>query len=69
VHDKKGILTPQVFKRQFPSQNCDAYASRIQSYCDDDDIYCDSGRNRPVHHGYVDEYSEAALRFILQKLA
>ncbi|GAA3265265.1 cutinase family protein [Dactylosporangium vinaceum] len=44
------------------------YASRIQSYCDSDDRFCDHGTSSQVHITYLDRYQNAAASFVLQKI-
>ncbi len=56
-------LFKQIIPRFLPSQNCDTYASRIQSYCDFDDFFCDSGTSLPVHESYA-KYLEDARIFV-----
>jgi len=50
-------------------QQCTAYGSRIQSYCDAADPYCSNGNNANSHQGYGQEYGQAALKFINSKLS
>ena len=65
VHGDHGLrrLFQQIIPRFLPSQNCDAYASRIQSYCDFDDFFCDSGTSLDVHESYA-KYVGDARTFI-----
>ncbi|GKT54540.1 acetylxylan esterase 2 [Colletotrichum tofieldiae] len=51
----------------FPRENitaCEAYASKIESYCDTGDIYCDIGNNTSVHGSYFGNYTDDAVEFI-----
>ncbi|WQF77343.1 Putative cutinase/acetylxylan esterase, alpha/Beta hydrolase [Colletotrichum destructivum] len=51
----------------FPRENvtaCEAYASKIESYCDTGDIYCDVGNNTSVHGSYFANYTDDAVEFI-----
>ncbi|KAI6374790.1 hypothetical protein MCOR25_003054 [Pyricularia grisea] len=54
----------------FPRKNvagCGDMASRMVSYCDEDDLFCDSGKSLDVHVLYVQRYGDAAVKFILDK--
>ncbi|EOD45287.1 Acetyl xylan esterase [Neofusicoccum parvum] len=51
------------------TQQCTAYASIIQSYCDQADPYCSNGNDASVHQGYGSEYGQAALKFVNSKLS
>ena len=44
------------------------YASKIQSYCDRFDQFCDSGFSLQVHLTYLDRYQDAAATFVLGKI-
>ncbi|GAA5198416.1 hypothetical protein GCM10023322_71770 [Rugosimonospora acidiphila] len=44
------------------------YASRIHSYCDSGDTFCDSGLNTVVHLTYLDRYQSAATQFVLGRI-
>ncbi|KAF3918785.1 hypothetical protein AA313_de0207536 [Arthrobotrys entomopaga] len=58
---KKGI---------FPRQDtaaCDPYASRIHTWCDTGDIYCDGGNMTAVHSSYFANYTSMAVDFILNQ--
>ncbi|KAM0512966.1 hypothetical protein ACHAPE_008326 [Trichoderma viride] len=46
---------------------CKSYASRIISYCDTGDIYCDSGSNATVHHLYIDRYGSDIVDFVVNQ--
>ncbi|KAJ0162405.1 Acetylxylan esterase 2 [Colletotrichum tanaceti] len=51
----------------FPRENttaCEAYASKIESYCDTGDIYCDLGNDTRVHGSYFATYTDDAVDFI-----
>jgi hypothetical protein len=48
-----------------PVLSLNAYADRIQSYCDDGDPYCDRGSQPVVHLGYFQRYDTAATQFVL----
>ncbi|GKT48266.1 acetylxylan esterase 2 [Colletotrichum spaethianum] len=52
----------------FPRENitaCKAYASKIESFCDTGDIYCDDGNNTGVHGSYFVNYTDDAVEFIV----
>lgn len=51
----------QIIPRFLPYQNCDIYASRIQSFCDFDDFFCDSGTSLPVHESYAKYLGDARV--------
>ncbi|KAK1245470.1 hypothetical protein MKX08_005099 [Trichoderma sp. CBMAI-0020] len=46
---------------------CKSYASRIISYCDTGDIYCDGGSNATVHHLYIDRYGSDIVDFVVSQ--
>ncbi|PON25811.1 hypothetical protein TGAM01_v205248 [Trichoderma gamsii] len=46
---------------------CKSYASRIISYCDTGDVYCDSGNNVTVHHLYIDRYGSEIVDFVVSQ--
>lgn len=56
-----------VFPRE-ADQSLSHYASRIQSYCDSGDTFCDSGLDTAVHLTYTVRYNDAAARFALSKI-
>lgn len=43
-------------------------ATKLQSYCDANDLYCASGSSLAVHLGYVSEYGSAAVSFVVKAL-
>lgn len=43
--------------------------SRMVSYCDEDDLFCDSGKSLDIHVTYVQRYGAAAAKFILDQAA
>lgn len=54
----------------FPRQNnsaCDPYSSKMRSWCDTGDIYCDSGNNTKTHGTYFANYTMDAVNFIIEK--
>lgn len=42
-------------------------ADRIQSYCDHNDIACDSGDSSDIHHSYVQKHTRQAAKFVVEK--
>lgn len=40
----------------------------IQSYCDADDLFCDSGNSLPVHRSYLRKYRDDATRFVVNAI-
>lgn len=62
------FLVHQIFNRTDASLSvCKSYASRIISYCDTGDIYCDSGSNATVHHLYIDRYGNDIVDFVVSQ--
>lgn len=61
-------VNDQIFNRTDASLSvCKSYASRIISYCDTGDIYCDSGSNATVHHLYIDRYGNDIVDFVVSQ--
>ncbi|KAK2774826.1 acetyl xylanesterase [Colletotrichum kahawae] len=55
----------------FPRQDnaaCGAVASKMTSFCDTGDPFCDSGANLQVHLGYVTRNGDDAVKFIVDKV-
>jgi acetylxylan esterase len=50
------------------NQSLNAFASKIQSYCDTGDPFCAGGANLAVHLNYTNKYNSAAESFILGKI-
>ncbi|KAK4200097.1 cutinase-domain-containing protein [Triangularia verruculosa] len=46
---------------------CEPYAARIQSWCDEGDVYCDLGNDRAVHGSYFSNYTQEAAQFVKEK--
>lgn len=44
------------------------FASKIRSYCDTGDPFCDSGRTMSVHFTYLLKYSNNATRFVVNAI-
>jgi hypothetical protein len=44
------------------------YASRITSYCDSGDTFCDSGNSVQVHLTYLNRYQDAASQLVLVRI-
>ncbi|OLN88112.1 Acetylxylan esterase 1 [Colletotrichum chlorophyti] len=54
----------------FPRENitaCEPYASKIESWCDTGDIYCDVGNNTSVHGSYFANYTDDAVEFVVSQ--
>ncbi|KAI8242314.1 hypothetical protein K4K57_006638 [Colletotrichum sp. SAR 10_99] len=52
----------------FPRDNttaCQQYASKIASWCDTGDVYCDIGNNTKVHGSYFANYTDDAVEFVV----
>jgi hypothetical protein len=49
-------------------QSLDAFADKTQSYCDEGDLFCASGRSIATHLGYTQKYNEQAADFVLQQI-
>lgn len=56
-----------VFPRR-AARSLDAFAARIQSYCDTGDNFCAGGTSLAVHLGYTRKYNGAAEKFVLAKI-
>lgn len=57
---------PQVFPRTNTAA-CDAVKSRMVSFCNANDTFCDSGNSLEVHLSYVQDNGTAAVDFVVQK--
>ncbi|KAH6656132.1 cutinase [Truncatella angustata] len=56
---------------RFPRQDvaaCGAVTSRIASFCNTDDTFCDSGNNLQVHLSYIQTNGPDASKFIISKV-
>ncbi|KHN98641.1 Cutinase [Metarhizium album ARSEF 1941] len=49
------------------SANCEKYASKMASWCDTGDVYCDLGDDRAVHGQYIEKYGREIIQFIVDK--
>ncbi|PHH70021.1 hypothetical protein CDD82_7388 [Ophiocordyceps australis] len=68
TYDRGTSTNDGIFSRDSKSISvCNQYSSRIVSYCDSGDVYCDSGNSNAVHHGYLANYTDAAVDFILDR--
>ncbi|KAK1466154.1 cutinase [Colletotrichum tamarilloi] len=47
---------------------CDAVSSKMASFCNSGDPFCDSGANIQVHLSYVQSDGDAATKFIMSKV-
>ena len=54
----------QIFVRRNP-EDCKPYVSKMRSWCDTGDIYCDSGNDEKVHVSYTDRYTDDATEFVV----
>ncbi len=43
-------------------------AAKIETFCDTDDLYCDSGTSLTVHQTYLARYQQTALDFVLGRV-
>jgi acetylxylan esterase len=57
----------QIFPRQHFAA-CGHLGEQWQSYCDDNDVFCDRGDSIPVHLGYVERYRDQIVEFIAKKV-
>jgi len=64
----KGNAKKQGIIPHTTSQSCRAFASRIVSYCDTGDPFCDSGNNMGAHMGVVTQHYSEAKDFIIKKI-
>lgn len=53
-----------IFVRRNP-EDCEPYVSKMRSWCDTGDIYCDSGDDEEVHVSYVEKYADDATEFVV----
>ncbi|TDZ41462.1 Acetylxylan esterase 2 [Colletotrichum trifolii] len=61
----KGTATNNGVFPRGDSAACGALASRMASFCDSGDTFCDSGNSLQVHMGYVRRSGDAAASFIV----
>ncbi|KAL6808864.1 carbohydrate esterase family 5 protein [Trichoderma sp. SZMC 28013] len=68
TYDRGTSVKDGLFNRSSASvDQCKKYASRIISYCDKGDIYCDAGTNATVHHLYIDRYGDEIVDFVVSQ--
>ncbi|KAL7963774.1 carbohydrate esterase family 5 protein [Trichoderma compactum] len=68
TYDRGTSVKDGLFDRSAASvDQCKKYASRIISYCDKGDIYCDAGTNATVHHLYIDRYGDEIVDFVVSQ--
>ncbi|KAL7912617.1 carbohydrate esterase family 5 protein [Trichoderma velutinum] len=68
TYDRGTSVKDGLFNRSSASvDQCKKYASRIISYCDKGDIYCDAGTNLTVHHLYIDRYGDEIVDFVVSQ--
>ncbi|CAM1504405.1 Fc.00g019960.m01.CDS01 [Cosmosporella sp. VM-42] len=53
-----------IFMRRNPT-GCNPVADRMISFCDANDLFCDSGNSIPVHLGYAREFGTVAADFVV----
>ncbi|UKZ54574.1 hypothetical protein TrVGV298_008383 [Trichoderma virens] len=68
TYDRGTSVNDGLFNRSAASVDvCKKYASRIISYCDKGDIYCDAGGNQTVHHLYIERYGDEIVDFVVSQ--
>ncbi|UKZ86298.1 uncharacterized protein TrAFT101_002135 [Trichoderma asperellum] len=68
TYDRGTSVRDGIFNRTEASIDvCKSYSSRIISYCDTGDIYCDSGSNTTVHHLYIERYGDDIVNFVVSQ--
>ncbi|TFB05138.1 hypothetical protein CCMA1212_003151 [Trichoderma ghanense] len=68
TYDRGTSIHNGLFNRSSSSiEVCKSYASRIISYCDTGDIYCDAGTNSTVHHMYIQRYGDEIVDFVVSQ--
>ncbi|PTB79039.1 carbohydrate esterase family 5 protein, partial [Trichoderma longibrachiatum ATCC 18648] len=68
TYDRGSSVHNGLFNRSSSSiEVCKSYASRIISYCDTGDIYCDAGTNSTVHHMYIQRYGDEIVDFVVSQ--
>ncbi|OTA04821.1 CE5 acetyl xylan esterase AXE2 [Trichoderma parareesei] len=68
TYDRGTSIHNGLFNRSSSSiEVCKSYASRIVSYCDTGDIYCDAGTNSTVHHMYLQRYGDEIVDFVVSQ--
>lgn len=63
----RSFLIEQVFYRNPDNNTCEDLGSRVRSYCDTGDVFCDVGSD-PVEeaHGlYIENYKDELLEFVI----
>ncbi|KAF9032353.1 cutinase [Panaeolus papilionaceus] len=66
--DRGTSLRDGLYPRLSSQQYSSTLQSRIQSFCDFGDPFCDGGLLTTVHLTYLDRYQDDAAAFILQKI-
>ncbi|KAJ3562175.1 hypothetical protein NP233_g9745 [Leucocoprinus birnbaumii] len=66
--DKGTSIRNGLFPRLASQQYSSTLQGRIQSFCDFNDPFCDSGLDTVVHLTYLDRYQNQAAQFILQQI-
>lgn len=57
-----------IFPRMNSASTCPQLATIGQSYCNDNDRFCDSGNSTAVHVAYVKQFGTAAAEYIVTKM-
>ena len=57
----------QIFPRHYPA-GCDPIQAKTISFCDHEDVFCDSGDDLKVHMAYVTKYGAAAADFVVSMI-
>ncbi|KAF9452243.1 carbohydrate esterase family 5 protein [Macrolepiota fuliginosa MF-IS2] len=66
--DRGTSLRDGLFPRLPSQQYSSTLQPRIESFCDFNDPFCDSGLDTEVHLTYLDRYQNQAAQFILQQI-
>ncbi|POS68808.1 cutinase [Diaporthe helianthi] len=64
----EGTATKNGVFPRIDSSGCAPVASRMVSFCNSGDTFCDSGTNLTVHLSYVQDNGTSAINFITQKV-
>lgn len=46
---------------------CDAYSDRMQSYCEANDFFCDSGNSTAIHLAEANTYEDEVVSFVVKQ--
>ncbi|PWI69535.1 hypothetical protein PCL_01182 [Purpureocillium lilacinum] len=68
TYDKGTSIKNGLFERSNSSvDTCKQYSDRLVSYCDTGDVYCDVGKDKKVHGGYVEKYGDDVIKYVVDK--